>query len=331
MIQQLMIVFALIFSAYSTKSQTLKILSQGTPTNPRGIGIYKNVIWVSGSSGYVARSADNGATWQWQQVPGYEKNDFRDIQVLDENTALILSIASPAYILKTKDAGRSWKKVYENKEAALFLDAMAFSDGKHGYVIGDPINKHLFMAGTNNAGDSWQETNRFHFPEPQKGEAFFAASGTNIVVEDSRLFLASGGAQSRLFTIGKAIKLPIAQGTATSGANGIGILNNKIMIAGGDFSQPAKKDSVLIYSNDAGLTWNAPQAAPGGYRSAVGAVDENTWITCGLTGVDISKDGGKTWQLVCPESFNALCIDRSRRIVFLAGPKGKIGRIDLAN
>lgn len=100
------------------------------------------------------------------------------------------------------------------------------------------------------------------------------------------------------------------------------------MIAGGDFSQPAKKDSALIYSEDEGKTWKLPEIAPAGYRSAVGAIDENTWITCGLTGVDISKDGGKTWQAVSTEGFNALCIDRPRRIVFLAGPRGKVGRID---
>ncbi|AHF14403.1 WD40/YVTN/BNR-like repeat-containing protein [Niabella soli] len=328
MFRQVTIALLLIFSTYAAKSQTLKILSQGTSTNPRGIGIYKNVIWLSGSSGYTGRSADNGATWQWQQVPGYEANDFRDIQVLNEHTALIMAIASPAYILKTTDAGKSWKKVYENKDTAMFLDAMAFADNKHGYVIGDPVKGHLFIAATHNAGDSWEASNRFNFPALAKGEAFFAASGTNIAVEGRQVLLASGGTQSRLFAAGKTTALPIAQGTPTAGANGMGILNKKIMIAGGDFSQPAKKDSALIYSEDEGKTWKLPEIAPAGYRSAVGAIDENTWITCGLTGVDISKDGGKTWQAVSTEGFNALCIDRPRRIVFLAGPRGKVGRID---
>ncbi|ANH83750.1 oxidoreductase [Niabella ginsenosidivorans] len=307
-------------------AQVLEILEQGKPSNLRGIGIYKKTVWASGSNGYVGRSDDNGHTWAWQQVAGYENKDFRDIQVLDSHTALLMAIESPAYILKTADAGSTWKKVYENKDTSMFLDAMAFADAQQGYVIGDPLGSHLFMAATKDGGNTWGPVTN-SFPPLLKGEAFFAASGTNIAVDTHQLFLVSGGAQSRLMTKGQALRLPIMQGTESTGANSIGIFNNKIMVAGGDFSNPRRNDSVLIFSNDGGKTWQHPALPPGGYRSAVAAVDQNTWITCGLTGVEVSKDGGLTWQQLSVESFNAISINKAARTAFLAGSGGRIAKV----
>lgn len=323
---QRVILACILFSVTGLKGQSLQIISDGTPSNLRGIGVYKEVVWASGSNGYVGRSADAGHTWAWQQVPGYEKKDFRDIQVLDANTALLMAIESPSYILKTTDAGKTWIKVYENKDPAMFLDAMDFINDREGYVIGDPLNGHLFIAATKDGGTTWQPVTNA-FPALLPGEAFFAASGSNIVTTPNQLYVVSGGTQSRLITKEQAARLPIMQGTQSSGANGIGVFNNRLMIAGGDFSNPGRKDSVLIVSNDSGKTWQQPTIPPQGYRSAVTALDKNTWITCGLTGAEVSKDGGITWQPLSSESFNAISIHKATRTAFLAGAGGRIAKI----
>jgi photosystem II stability/assembly factor-like uncharacterized protein len=65
-------------------------------------------------------------------VKGYEQTDFRDIEAFDERTAVIMGIASPAYILRTVDGGDSWNIVYENKGKSMFLDAMEFWDDRNG-------------------------------------------------------------------------------------------------------------------------------------------------------------------------------------------------------
>ncbi|MCY7421059.1 MAG: hypothetical protein LH478_04870, partial [Chitinophagaceae bacterium] len=52
----------------------------GTNTSIRGMSIVsENIIWVCGSNVTVGRSIDQGKTWQWIVVPGFEKKDFRDI------------------------------------------------------------------------------------------------------------------------------------------------------------------------------------------------------------------------------------------------------------
>ena len=52
--------------------------------------------------------------------------DFRDIEAFDENTALVLGIASPAYFFKTKDGGATWKLVHFDERPEIFYDAFDF-------------------------------------------------------------------------------------------------------------------------------------------------------------------------------------------------------------
>src|SRR5215467_12931421 len=100
------------------------MLTSGTQTSLRGLSVVNdNVIWVSGSHGTVGKSLNSGKNWNWMTVKGFEGKDFRDIEAFDANTAIIMAVDSPAYILKTVDGGATWKVVYENKTKGMFLDA----------------------------------------------------------------------------------------------------------------------------------------------------------------------------------------------------------------
>ena len=126
------------------------MLQSGTRKSFRGLSVINDqVIWVSGSSGTVGRSIDGGLHVDWMTVPGFEKTDFRDIAAFDDQTAIIMAIAEPAVILKTADAGKSWRTVFKDSTKGMFLDAMDFFDAKKGAVIGDPIHGKFFLAITN--------------------------------------------------------------------------------------------------------------------------------------------------------------------------------------
>ena len=136
------------FGFLQAQSPKVEILTSGTKTSIRGLSVVNdNIVWVSGSNGMVGRSNDAGKSWKWfdakKFVPVHDslksRIDFRDIEAFDGATAIIMAIASPAYILKTNDGGETWKVVYENKDAGMFLDAMEFWNEQSGIVIGDPV------------------------------------------------------------------------------------------------------------------------------------------------------------------------------------------------
>lgn len=297
----------------------------------RGISIFKNTIWVSGSQGTTGRSADGGRSWQWHTVQGFEKTDFRDIEALNEHTAIVMGIASPAFILITTDGGTTWKKVYENNHASIFLDAMAFKNSREGIVVGDPIHHKIFVAETKDGGRTWAETEQLNLADAQPGEAFFAASGTNAAWYRGKYHIVSGGLASRLFIHEKTIMLPVMQGGKMTGANGIAIQGKTILIPAGDYNDTAKKDSAFVYSTNGGKSWAYPQTMPGGYRSSVCFAGKNKAVTCGITGVDISYDNGKNWKNISTTGFNTCAYNRQENAVYFAGNNGRIGKMKLYN
>jgi photosystem II stability/assembly factor-like uncharacterized protein len=329
----------LAISGFRYKQQpALQLLTSGTKTSLRGLSVVNdNVLWVSGSNGTVGRSSNAGKTWTWITVKGYEKIEFRDIEAFDANTAIIMGVADPAYILKTTDGGATWNLVYENKAKGMFLDAMDFSTPLHGMVVGDPVNKKPFLAETLDGGNTWTEkmiTGQHAMTD--SGEAFFAASGTNIrIFENGQLFLVSGGTRSRLITKESATVLPIVQGKESTGANSIDIFDDgipdkqgkRMVIVGGDFAADSLADKNCFYSTNGGRTWQSPKTPPHGYRSCVEYLSRTEMLSCGLNGVDYSSNHGKTWKWISREGFHVCKIARTGSAVFLAGGNGRVAKL----
>ena len=322
------------------QAPALQILTSGTKTSLRGLCVVNdNVVWVSGSHGMVGKSLNAGKNWNWMTVKGFEEKEFRDIEAFDANTAIIMSVGEPAYILKTIDGGISWKVVYENKTKGMFLDAMDFSDILNGIVVGDPINNTVFLARTFDNGNTWKEV----LPDGKRakidsGEAFFAASGSNIrLFRDSSYFIVSGGTKSRLITGHHLIHLPVIQGKESTGANSIDIYDGgdprrpgkRMIVVGGDFQNPASVTKNCFYTINGGKTWKIPKIPPHGYRSCVEYLSPKDIICCGLNGIDYSDDGGINWTWLSKQGFNVCRIARNGSAFFLAGNDGKIGKLSL--
>ena len=214
---KLLLLSALLVSLISTaqyNNPEVTVLTSGTKTSLRGLSVVNDmVVWVSGSNGTVGRSTDGGKNWKWISVKGFEKRDFRDIEAFNSTTAVIMAVDAPAYILKTNDAGETWKVVFEDKTPGMFLDAMEFWNEQAGIVLGDPINSRFFIARTFDGGTTWKEIPDQYKPVADSGEACFAASGTNIraLDRDEAIFI-SGGTKSRAFIRDQTVQLPLVQG-----------------------------------------------------------------------------------------------------------------------
>ena len=330
--------------AQNSGNNSIKILTQKKGVSIRALAVPNlNTIWASGSKGSIARSVNGGTDFEWMQVKGYETRDFRSIHAWDEKEAIIVAVAVPAIILKTKDGGTSWYKVYENADTLMFLDAIHFKDASNGLVVGDPISNHIFLLSTVDKGEHWNEIPSSYFKTPlEKGEAFFASSGSNIAQLSKEDFLVSGGLRSRLWINGEALDIPIIQGGTSTGANSMAISpnGNNIMIVGGDFMKDTsrlqnavglklfiKPNSNQKWQSEKIPYWKIDELAglPNGYRSGVEYITNTILIACGTSGVDISMNKGKNWDLISTESFHVVRKQPTTKAVFLAGGGGRIG------
>ncbi len=338
--KQLLVIICAFFIMHSSAQQpTIKILESGKRVSIRGLSVVDdNIIWASGSGGSVARSTDGGTTFTWIKIPGYEKTDFRDIEAFDKDNAIIMGITNPAVILKTLDGGLNWKKVFEDTAKAAFLDAMDFHNDKIGIAFGDPLtNNRFYTVISSSNGINWSKSDLPDLPDFYPGEAFFASSGTNIRFrKDGTMVAVTGGKKSRLFSWNFNAKkniivdsVPIMQGGTSTGANSIDVWKNKAVIVGGDFSKDtiSSNNCVLVSFEKKLAKMTLPQTPPHGYRSCVIYLDENNLLTCGTSGIDLSKDGGMNWQLISKESFHVCQKAKKGSAVFLAGSNGKIAKL----
>lgn len=312
------------------QAQTVKLLNSGSKASLRGLSVVSDdVVWVSGTGGSVGRSIDGGETWTWKTVKGFEKADFRDIEAFDKNTAIIMGIADPAYILKTTDGGENWKIVFTDTTKGMFLDAMEFWNEQSGIVIGDPLGDKIFIARTFDAGENWIGIPTANIPTADKGEAFFASSGTNVrKLSKSEAVFVSGGLRARLFMRDKKIDLPIIQGKESTGANSMAVKNKRTMIiVGGDFN--AKDDTTrnCVITIDGGESFITPMVGPHGYRSCVEYLGKKNWVNCGLNGVDYSSDEGQNWAWISKDSFHAVRKAKKGKAVYFSGGGGRIGKL----
>ncbi|RYY40712.1 MAG: oxidoreductase [Chitinophagaceae bacterium] len=320
--------------AQQKTTPTVEILDKGTKSSLRGLSVVDDhVAWVSGSNGTVGRTTDGGKSWKWSVVKGFEKRDFRDIEAFSPTKAIIIAVDSPAFILKTIDGGETWKQVYENHTRGMFLDAMEFWNEQAGIVVGDPIGGRLFVLRTFDEGNSWQEVPFDHRPVVDSGEAMFASSGTNVrVLDRDEAVLITGGLLSRIFVRNDARVLPIIQGTESTGANSIAVQDvrtrkggKNMVVVGGDFMKAASDSLNCFYTSNRGRTWHAPKVPPHGYRSCVEYLSKKQIVACGLNGVDISNDGGRTWAWISKEGFHVARKAKKGTAVYFAGGGGRVG------
>lgn len=323
--------FAILSLSTVLHAQSVIQLQQGKPTSIRGLSVVDdNVAWISGSRGYIAITRDGGKNWDWTQVKGFEKADFRDIEAFSDKTAVIMSSGTPALVLKTVDGGATWQEKYRNTDTTYFLDAMDFDSPKHGLILGDPIKNKFLLLETNDGGESWNPFR--NMPDAFPGEASFAASGTCLRVTNGNILVASGGTNSRLISYSQKNEswdystFPIAHGKASQGAFSIAVGKNNAILIGGDYAKDKITDSVSVpYKPKPFKILTEMVNQPAGFQSCVEYITGDTFLATGTPGSNITTDGGINWTKIDATSYNVCRKAKHGKLVLLAGDRGKIG------
>ena len=322
---------AFLIFATTLKAQTIVQLQTGKPTSIRGLSVVDDsVAWISGSRGHIAITHDGGKSWDWTQVKGFEKADFRDIEVFSAKSAVIMSSGTPALVLKTTDGGVTWQEKYRNTDTAYFLDAMDFDSPKHGLILGDPIKNKFLLLETNDGGETWAPFK--NQPDALAGEASFAASGTCLRIINGDILIATGGTNARLLSYSIKNKkwdyasFPITHGKASQGSFSVAVGKNDAILIGGNYSKDKVTDSVAVnFIPHPFKILNTANKQPAGFQSSVEFINGDTFLSTGTPGTNITTDGGVTWRQVDATSYNVCRKAKHGKMVLLAGDKGKIG------
>lgn len=275
------------------------------PNTPslRGSAVIKNSLWVTGSNNAVFVSQNGGKSWQ-DKSPAIElKTDFRDIELFDQNTAIIMGVGSgkSSVLYKTINGGDTWSLLFENQDEQGFFDSIAFWDKSNGLLMGDPVDGYYVIKRTTDGGKTWRRIQKNNIPNMLKNEAAFAASGNTMIVgEKGHAWFTTGGNSASIYASNdfgetwKKQRIPLFDDTPTAGGYGLALNHSQqVFIVGGDYKQRSSR-----YSNMATFTnkeWRQVETGQHGLRTAM-RCDERLCITTGKKGNDISYDGGASWQ-----------------------------------
>lgn len=264
------------------------------------------------------------------------KIEFRSI-AQTSNSIFVLNVGNPALLYKFSKNLVMKKLVYEEHNEKVFYDSMQFWNDSEGIAIGDPIDNCLSIIITRDGGETWTKTSCDKLPKVLDGEAAFAASNTNIIINENSTWIVSGGKKSRVFySPDKGIswsvyETPIVQGEAMTGIFTADFYNDKIgFIAGGNYEKPNQNFQNKAFTKDGGKTWKLVGENQGfGYASCVQFVPNSNGeqlVSVGASGLFYSKDKGTTWQQLSSDSslYTIRFVDN---VTAIAAGKDKIIRI----
>jgi len=303
----------------------------------RGSALIGDSMWVTGSNNSVFVSQDGGKNWLNKSVTPMVDTDFRDIELFDKDTAIVMGVGNgqQSALYKTTDSGDSWHLLYQNKDDKGFFDSIAFWDKSNGLLLGDPVDGFYVIKKTEDGGKTWRRIARTKIPEMLEKEAAFAASGNTLIVgKKGKAWITTGGFSASVYhsnDYGESWQresVPLYNETQTAGGYGLG-LNHKqdIFVVGGDYQQrPA------AYSNAATMIngqWQKVNSREQGLRTAF-SCQGNICLMTGKNNSDISFNAGSNWQPVinqqAKEGNKGFYTLASDNFVFLAaGADGKVG------
>ncbi|QNM86413.1 oxidoreductase [Polaribacter pectinis] len=298
--------------------------------------IDSETVYFAGSNGNIGFTKNGGNSWEKTTIMYKDsiKPAFRSL-ALNKEDSFVLSVGNPALLYKITD--NETELVYSEEHVKVFYDSMHFfDDNKHGIAVGDPTENCASIILTEDGGKTWNKISCNNLPVFEDGEAFFAASNTNIKTIGSTVWIASGGKKARVLKsddFGKTWAIyntPIIQGNGPQGIYSIDFAdkNNGIVI-GGDYSKPEENKANKAITIDGGKTWTllADGENPN-YKSCVQYVpntDGKEVFAVGKTGISFSNNAGKTWKEVSKDGYYSIqFVDKNT--AWLSG-NNKIGKL----
>jgi len=308
-----------------------RVDSLSVPASIRALqAVSSQEVWFAGSNGIYGHTLNAGQTWQIDSIVGDSSPlHFRSIAITDSAVHL-LTIGSPALLFRSTNRGESWQLVYQEDHPAAFYDAMHFWDKQHGIAMGAPTDGCLSVIRTDNGGASWTKVPCSRIPPAVQGEAAFAASNSNLALQEKGLvWMVSGGKAARVYKstdYGRNWQVrdsPIISGGQMTGIYAVTFYNKQRgIIIGGDWNEKSRNRQNKAVTQDGGQSWQLiSDGNDPGYQSCVDyrpGTAGSTLLSCGIPGAYYTQDSGNTWKQLLTDAYYTLSMADSTTL-WMAG------------
>jgi len=275
-----------------------------------------------GERGHVLVSDDSGGSWVQSEVP--TRVMLTGVHFHDDR--LGWAVGHDAIILRTRDGGRHWERVYYDPGEAVPLLGLWFKDASHGIAVG----AYGLMLVSSDGGAHWR---RAEFrpkrlaspgsnanpdgPEGEPGEPYDLHLNAIEDAGDGRLYMAAEA--GRLYRSeddgGSWVELPSPYRGSFFGVLGLG----------GDALLAYGLRGHLFRSEDAGESWAAVPTGTEEMLTDALRLRDGTVVVVGLGGVVlVSHDGGRRFvsHTQADRLGNAAFVQAQDGTVVVAGESG---------
>lgn len=266
-------------------------------------------------------------------VAGADDLDFRGVDAFRSEAFLLAAGPGDKSRIYHQRKGHRWKLQFTNHEPNGFFDCMAFSDPKHGFVVGDPVNGKFQILRTRDGGRVWQYVDPKKLPPALDGEGAFAASNSCITAKGVDVWFATGGPAARVFHSGDSgetwtvADTPILHGSPSQGVFSIAFRDALHgVIAGGDYQHPDRSGPNLATTDDGGKTWKVASAQPQKFFSGISFVNDRSTVVVGASSSGFAADNLRAWKWFSADGFNALATRDGA--TYAVGAKGKVAQLN---
>ena len=299
----------------------------------RAIQVYGGKVWYAGNRSRVG-FVDMGQRAGGRQIR-VSWRDSLEFRTLAQNSRYFytINIGSPAELFQIDKKTLAVKTLFKDTLKTAFYDALIFyKNNERAIGLSDPAeNRKLNILTTHGDARQWYHCYDCpQFPVFEKGEAAFAASNTNIAAKGRYLWMATGGAKSRILRSKdggcewEVFETPFVQGTSSQGIYSLDFADEKFGVAvGGDYTRQSANVNNIATTLDSGRTWQIQASgANGGYKSCVKirpGSKGREMIAVGDRNIEFSGDFGRTWNTISEEKGLYVCEWVDKNTLVFAG------------